>query len=97
MRVSIHYNRGMETPDPLRCIDLPGEPLPELRRPCVHRVDQLHRDLAAAWRYPKENLPHSAGAQPAQQPVTTHAARITSSKSFHRQTQTPSHPPLEQT
>ena len=97
MRVSVHDKCGVETTDPLRSIDLPGEPLPELRCPSVHWVDQLHRHLAAARRHPKKNLPHSAGTQPAQQPVTTHAARITSSESFHRQTQTPSHPPLEQT
>jgi hypothetical protein len=83
----------VEPPDLPRRVDLPGEPLAELRVSDVLGPDELDRDLTMA-RGPAQEYPaHPAFAQPAEQPVATYRTRITGLQRIHKPTpRNPPHP-----
>jgi len=52
----------VEAPDPPGRLDLPGEPLAEVRSARVRRMNELDRDHPATRRLAQEDLAHAAGA-----------------------------------
>ncbi|GGX65515.1 hypothetical protein GCM10010510_06950 [Streptomyces anandii JCM 4720] len=81
--VGVQHGRGPGAAHPARGLDLAPEAGAELLVEREVRVDDLHRDRAAARAAAQVHAAHAAGAQPAQQPVGPHGGGLVDFERLH--------------